>query len=193
MVDLHSLGRAAPEGCSCPRGSSSLFLTAQAVHPGLLAVAAGAGGGGLLRQDGAAVLRARRGREGWAAEGAAATERNHRRRRGASVVLGCRCLPGEMGERFRWYAGVAAGRVAGARRELLVAGGSVDGAEPRVDAGTVAWQAAGEVSGVVYSSWSQEPSAIGGALPGREARRQRFDERVREDLERRDRSRGEQA
>jgi hypothetical protein len=84
MVDLHSLGRAAPEGCSRPRGSASLPLTAHAVHPGLQAVAAGAGGAftGLLLQDGAAVLNARRGQECWAprAERAAATEREHRRR-----------------------------------------------------------------------------------------------------------------
>ena len=80
MVDLHSLGRAAPEGCSCPRGSSP--LTAHVVHPGVQAVAVGAGGAGLLRHDGAPVLSARRGPACWAppAERAAATGREHRRR-----------------------------------------------------------------------------------------------------------------
>jgi hypothetical protein len=79
MVDLHSLGRAAPEGCSCPRGPASLPLTAQAVHLGLQAVAAGAGGARLLRQDGAAVRSARQGRGCCAtpAERAAAIEREH--------------------------------------------------------------------------------------------------------------------
>jgi len=38
---------------------------------------------------------------------------------------------------------VPPGRVAGARRELLFTGGSVDGKVPRVAAGSVAWQATG--------------------------------------------------
>ena len=92
----------------------------------------------------------------------------------------------------RESAGVAAGRVAGARRELLVAGGSIDGTEPRVDAGSVGWQAAREVPGVTYSAWSLTRGGFGGALSGREARRQRVFGQVREDLERRDRGRGEQ-
>ena len=86
-------------------------------------------------------------------------------------MLGWRCLPGEIARVDGDFAGVAAGRVAGARRELLVAGGNVDGAEPRVGAGSVGLQAAGEVPGVVYSTWTLGRVAIGGALSGREARR----------------------
>ena len=92
----------------------------------------------------------------------------------------------------RQSAAVAAGCIAGARRELLVAGGSVDGAEPRVRAGSLGWQAAGEVSGAVYSAWSLEHGGVGGALSGREARRERVARQAREDLGHRDRSRGEQ-
>jgi len=105
------------------------------------------------------------------------------------MLDGWRCFPGEIDGAEWESAPVAASRVAGAGRELLVAGGCVDGAGPRVAAGSVGWQTAG----AVCSDGSLRIRLLGGVLSGREARCQRVVGQPREDLEHRDWSRGENA